>query len=230
MADFKQIQEVLLVRLAAAVKLGGFRRSRQSFRRATGWGWQSFHVSFVPRPHDFAVTADVAIRHDAIEKLVSENSGPLSKQASREVATLGNDLGYLSTGQPLRRDMRGVADLPIVCAQILSAFESTGLLFFDRFSSLADVLEALSAVGNSGRLYLPLDDVRAQKAVAAAFLLGRRDTFHRLVGQYQRYLEQNGNAFGLSQFVPFAEKLAKRRSAGGPEAGTVKTREPASPA
>jgi len=58
-------------------------------------GRQSFHSAFVNHDTDFDVTADVAIRFDAVGDMVNSSETLLSEPEKRGTYTLGTELGNL---------------------------------------------------------------------------------------------------------------------------------------
>ena len=209
MTRLKELQEQLLSQLATKLNAKGFKRKEQSFHRDIPGGKQIFHITWIKHQSDFDITGDVAVRHDVLEELVNESNPRLSKREKSQTASIGAELGNLSMGQPLRWTVSSEADIPEVCEGILAVLESVGLPYLQRFSSLEEVLSALSFDDQDAWLHSPIDHIRAKRAIGAAYWLGRRETFTQLVKLKTQFLK-NRKDFGLSEFMSFAEKLAKR--------------------
>jgi hypothetical protein len=209
MTRLKALQEQLLSQLATKLNAKGFKRKEQSFYKDIPGGKQIFHIAFIKHLRDFDLTADVAVRHDALEELVNEFNSTLSKKEKSQTASVGAELGNISMGKPLRWTVSSEADIPEVCESILAVFESVGLPYLQRFSSLAEVLSALSFDEQEAWLQSPIDHIRAKRAIGAAFLLDRKDTFAQLVKTKTQFLKEQ-NHLGLLEFISFAEKLLQR--------------------
>lgn len=210
MDNRKAIQKELLSQLAKGLEPQGFRRREQSFVARMPGGSHIFHVSLINHTQDFNVTADVAVRHDALQDLVHESNSLLSKKEKQQTASVGAELGNIAEGRQKRWIVAGPEDAEGVCSSILAAFTDIGVPILLRFSSLDEVLDVCARDDQEARLYEPFLYMRAMKAVGSAFLLGRRDEFQRLVEYKSVYLREQGDDFDLSYFLPFAERLATR--------------------
>ena len=214
-AQLASVRETLLLRLNTQLTTIGFRRNGQSFSRAFHGGKGLFHVAWIPHQSDFDVTADVAVRHDAIEDLVNKFDSTirpawavLSKKEQTMTATVGAELGNLSIGMQRRWTVTSEADVATACPSILEAFKIIGVPYLQRFSSLEEVLSVLADDDKASWLHCPFHDVRAKKAIAAAFVLGRRELFGKLVESKAQFLKERKDP-GLSGFLSFAEHLAR---------------------
>ena len=109
MTRLKPLQDRLLLLLEDALHPRGFTRRQQTFVRRVPVGKHLFHVAFAPYPrHDyFDATADVAVRHDALEALLNANDPYLTEREKRWTASVGGELGNLSTGRRRRTRCAG---------------------------------------------------------------------------------------------------------------------------
>lgn len=76
------------------------------------------HVSFIRHEADIDVTADVAVRVDAIEQVVNQCETGLTDAEKRRSTTLGAELGNLTRRQPLRWTVSALGDVAAVAEQI----------------------------------------------------------------------------------------------------------------
>lgn len=165
-------QEALLVQIGTAVAQSGFRRSKQSFHKRTPIGRQTFHVAFVPHATDFDVLADVAVRVDEIEVLVNADNKLLTTAEKRETATIGAEIGFLTTGEQLRWTVASAEDVPAVTEQVLRVFRDVALPYFERFAEWGAVLDILRADESEASIHCPFFGARALRAFAAAVGVG----------------------------------------------------------
>jgi len=212
-ATIQDLQKSLIEAITPELAAIGFtyKPKVRSFHRPIEGGRQSLHLGFINHKEDFDVTADVAVRNDAIEDLVNETR-QLTAAAKALTATVGAELGNISVGQPRRWKVASEADIGRAVRGIMDDFRTTGIPYLERFSSLEEILSALSGDEPANRLHAPLHADRARKALAAAYLLGRKDEFNSLIEAKTRYLTER-NDFGLDNFKAFAESLQIRDQA-----------------
>ena len=219
MVSKKQLQEALLARLADALRVKGFgARRQQSFIRKTPWGHQSIHLAFIPHQEDFDLTVDVAIRHDALEQLMSEIDPPLawekrpSVKSRGQTATLGADVSNIIGGVEQRWTVVTERDLPSVCEGIVQAVDTVGLPYVERFDSLDAMFYVLARDDAEARVACAFPDYRAKSAVIAAYLLGRQEEFEELAERKTQFLKETHDP-GLSSFLTVLEELRHRWAA-----------------
>ena len=206
----KEWQKGLLSELGKLVAMHGFapKPSGQSFRRATAAGWVSFHVAFIEHGNtDFDLTADVAVRIDAVETLVTADSKLLTKSEREQTATLGCEIGNLTQGKPLRWSIASAVDVTPAAAGVADSFVNVALPYFEKYSDLEVVYETLRKNDSSGWLHSPVDDARCKRAIALAKVLNRRGDLPALIEQSTAFLRANKSA-GLGAFLKLAEKLS----------------------
>jgi hypothetical protein len=186
-AEIEAWQKALLSDLGPKLKSLGFTKKRgQSFERVTESGRQACHVSFIEHEADFDVTADIAIRFDAVEELLNKGDGLMTKSEKAETFTLGCELGNLTRGEQMRWTVSGPSDIPKVSEAIAAAFESAGMRYFDDLSSMERAFEVLSD-DELGQLHMPIDLRRTQSAIVLAYLLDRGD-LPAMVERKRKYL------------------------------------------
>lgn len=112
-ASLKSLRTALLARLADLLAPAGYHRRGQSFDKEAGPVRHSFHIAFINHARDFDVTADVAVRHHAVEDLLDAGAPPRhganrprpsarSWATSRESDSTGGRSGMSPTWSPWR--------------------------------------------------------------------------------------------------------------------------------
>jgi len=214
MPSVKDLQNGLFAALARRMAEHGFesRPRDQRFVRKTPFGRQTFHVSFITHPHDCDVTADVAIRIDALEDLLNERTATLSKSEGKQTHSLGAELGNISEGRQRRWTLASEDDIPQVVSSMISLFESVGLPYLETYSNLERALAVLSGDDQASWLHSPFHDLRAQLAIGLAFILGRHDRLDALIDAKTGFL-RDCNDPGLENFLALAQDLKGRAAA-----------------
>ncbi len=94
----KDAERAVLEQLGTLMAAHGFRPKPvgQSFYRGVPGGSWALHVSFIRHETDMDVTADIAVRIDAIEQVVNQCETGLTDAEKRRSTTLGAELGNLS--------------------------------------------------------------------------------------------------------------------------------------
>ena len=171
----KELRNELLLRLDDRLRPLGFRlrKTLRDFRRDVGQCSQSLHVAFINHSADFDVTANVAVRHHAVEDALNEERPYLKESEKKLTATVGAELGnILGVGQH-RWAVASERDIPLVVDGIVSYFQRVGLPFLERFTSLEETFRVLSANGSEAKLISPLPEERTRvREVIGALLTG----------------------------------------------------------
>jgi hypothetical protein len=154
------LRRTLLTELAVALATRGYRKNGQSFRKDEGPHRLSFHVAFINHSEDFDVTADVAVRHHAVEERLNGSSPLLSAAQKKETATVGAELGNLAGVGQHRWTVRERRDIEPVAADMLQWFDRIGVPFLTRFSSLDEVARVLAQDDALARLVCPIPGSR----------------------------------------------------------------------
>jgi hypothetical protein len=214
MASVKDLQDGFLAALARRIAEHGFesRPRDQAFVRKTSFGQQTFHVSFIKHAHDSDVTADVAIRIDALEDLLNESNEALPKSERRKTHSIGAELGNISEGQQRRWTLASEDDIPEAVSSTMALFESVGLPYLEKYSNLELTLTALSGDDRASWLHAPFHDLRAKRAIGLAFVLGRHERLDKLIAAKARFLKERNDS-GLDRFLAFAKDLKSRAAA-----------------
>jgi hypothetical protein len=211
MGYVKDLQDRFFAVLAQRMLEHGFegRPREQSFARKTPFGRQTFHVSFIRHAHDCDVTADVAIRIDALEDLLNEWNATLSKAERKQTHSMGAELGNISEGRQRRWTLASENDVPETASSVMAHFESVGLPYLEKYSNLEQALAALSGDDRASWLHAPFHDLRAARATGLAFVLGHHTRLDELIATKTQFLKDRKDP-GLENFLAFAREIRSR--------------------
>lgn len=140
---------------------------------------------------DFEVTADVALRIDAVQDLLNADNSQLSEKQKTETATLGCELGNFFEGKQRRWTVANQTEIKAVVASISESFETIALPYINQYSNLDEALKVLSRNDKTGWLHSPFHDYRCSKALILAFVLGKQDQVDLLEKQGNEFLESH---------------------------------------
>jgi hypothetical protein len=174
MGALKDLRAALLDRLDESLRPLGFRKRQQSFHLESGPCRRSFHIAFVNHASDFDVTADVAVRHHAVEDLLNERRPNLSARERKDTATIGAELGNIAGVGQHRWRVAAAGDVEPVAEDILGWFRRVGEPFLHRYADLEAVSRALAADGAEARLICPIPQLRAETAAAILEVTGTK--------------------------------------------------------
>src|SRR5262245_50307534 len=134
--DFVRFRTDLLGRVGK--RLGEYdfkaRPNSNGFERQFGGGRQGFHLAFVKHKVDFDVYADVAIRFDALEDLITATATHLSSKKKIETYSIGATLGNISGESDLCWTVAKWTDVEPVAEAIITSFLRFGLPYLERYS------------------------------------------------------------------------------------------------
>ena len=214
MPSVKDLQDAFFAALARRMAEHGFesRPRDQAFVRKTPFGRQTFHVSFIKHAHDCDVTADVAIRIDALEDLLNEWNATLSKAERKQTHSMGAELGNISEGRQRRWTLASEDDIPEAVSSVMALFQSVGLPYLEKYSNLEQALVAVSGDDRASWLHSPFHDLRAKRAVGLAFVLGHYQRLDELIAAKTRFLRERNDP-GLDSFLAFAKEVRGRAAA-----------------
>jgi hypothetical protein len=207
----KHLRQMLWASLSERMKAHGFRGRRAHgdwiFEKRYEFGTGKFCVYFVKHPHDFDVTLSVFVRHDAIEEIAQRESWWLNDEEKGRVSTLGNDIGYLTAGEPMRWTVGSAADVERVAAQIEEQFVDVALPYISRYGDINNAYAVLASTSPADRFHVMADYGRAMGAVAAALVLKRdKKEVGELVARLRAFLT-NGKYVGVERFEHLVKSL-----------------------
>jgi hypothetical protein len=204
----QELQKQLLQAVGNRISKLGFsqRPVGQSFYRPARAGRAALHLGFINRLTDFDVTADVAVRIDAVEDLVNSDAPGLSAKEKGRTFTLGAELGNLGDGRQRRWTVSNINHVDSVARGIVEYFESVGVPFIERCSNLEAVLYVLAGHDKEAWLYAPIHGHRCKTVAALARILGDADRFDRVVMNCEEFLRSRNDP-DLSTFQAFVTTL-----------------------
>lgn len=206
--SLSELRRAVLDKLALAMPKYGFKRKPigQSFYRSLPFGRWTFHVAFINHDADVDVTADVAVRVDAVEDLVHSGDKLLSGREKQETATIGAELGNIADHRQKRRTIASISDVEGVAAAMLDEFAKFGLPYLERYSDLDKMLDVLCGNDPGAWLNSPVHAERCKRAVALALVLGKRDRVLDLGRRCEEFLQERGDP-GLRLFKEFTSRV-----------------------
>lgn len=210
MTKKSELKKALLAEVASRMRAFGYdgKVRGQSFRKRTPLGFWTFHLAFINHGSDFDITADVAIRYDDVERLVTSCRESLSEKLKLDMCTLGAELGNISEGVQRRWTIEDSTDVLTVAGNVVAAYETIGEPYLQRLGSLEAAFDALSRDDEEGWLHSPLHGARAESAVALAVVLGKHEELPALIARKEAFLQQR-NDFGLRRFREFVTYLGQ---------------------
>jgi hypothetical protein len=210
-----QLQKQLLRQIGSRIAEHGFKANlaEQTFYSRRPSGWAALHLSFIPHGEiDLDVTADAAVRFDAVEQLVKPDSA-VPKSERGKTATVGGDLGNLKDHRHRWWTVSSEADVERVASEIAAAFIEIGIPYIDAFSDPEHVLSVLTSRDERAWLHLPFSDLRWMTIISLAWTLGRFGELDRLIKEGEHFLRSR-NEQGLDRFLELATKLRALRPLG----------------
>lgn len=164
----------VLAALAAKLDRQGYRQLEQTFWKETGDCRLLFHVSFIRHREEIEITADVAVRHHAVEELLNAERGDLKPRERKQTATVGVELGNWIKGQPQCWTVTKPAEIEGVAVDIADWLDRFGIPFLDRFASLDEIARVLEQEGAEADLIRPFAELRRKTRAAVASVLRER--------------------------------------------------------
>jgi hypothetical protein len=203
----KKVQRALLKAVGQRIAASGFesRPVGQSFLRRSPLGRDAFHLSFIEHPADFDVVADVGVRIDDLEDLVNENDTLLSKE-KKQTYSLGAELGNISGQGQQRWTVTSSADVTPVADEIMASFNSIGLAYLDKASTMEGAYRLLTSPGRGAWLHSPIHASRAKRVIGLAKIMGRPDELAKRANENIQLLEGLNDA-QLPDFRRFVDRL-----------------------
>ena len=200
-----ELKRAILDFLKKNLAPNGFRRSDRIFYRKIPIGRQILYVAFLRGQDEINVVLNVSIRHDEIENLYSslEDVKPNNRRA-----TIGAELGKLSSKETMMWPVAHISDVPSIGNEILFAFWKIGWPFLTEYAVSEKILNVLLDDGPKGNTFCVLSDLRAEKALVAAYVLGKKDNYDSLIDAKLSYLLEKKNPY-LKEFLEFVVKFKK---------------------
>ena len=223
MPTMKPLKNQLLECLSSRFGELGFKyqATKKTFWRDTPQASHDFQITFANYRHNsgyyFNVGAYVGVEHKALMELREEVNRNIETTKQHSLWGVSTYLiNIVGADEMTEWNVFSEEDIPGVCERIMEAFKQVALPYMERFSSLEEILAVTMKDDGTGGLYSPLNTMRAKTAIAAAFVLGKRELYEHLVDQKTEYLKKRGNSWApnftsaLSEFRSFVGELGKR--------------------
>ena len=205
---FRPLRERLQSRVAQVMSKHGFvkRFVGQSLRKPIDGGRWSLHLSFIPHESDFDVTADVAIRLDAVEQLLHRSSRLLSEREKARTATIGAELGNLADGRFRNWTVVTERDVELIAPEIVAEFAKFGLPYLERLSDPEVMLQTLSANDPRAWRSSPIHLHRCKTVLALAYTLRGVSGLKSVMPTMERFLQERSDP-GAAELAAFGSEL-----------------------
>lgn len=206
------IQAELLSVVGAKVSQYGFRAKPigQSFYRKFPLGKHAFHLSFIPHPLDFDITADFGIRFEQVELLIGETGGTHEEKYKRKTFTMGAEIGNYTQGSPIRWTIEKEEDIIPVSEMIFESFQKVVLPYYETYDQLDKAFALLKRNDDEAVINCPFDNKRTKNALALAVILERAEEICPIIEESFRYLQRYEKEFDIADFTQFKDSLAAK--------------------
>ena len=178
----------------------------QTFQRTIEDGLAAVHLSFIEHESDVDVTADVAIRFDAVEDLVHRSNKLLTKKEKAATFTLGVELGNLERGKPYRVTVADGIDIGRAAEDLVAKIESVGMPYLEQHSHPEAAFDLLARDDREAWIHSPIHAERAKRACALLAVMCRHSEIEALGQKKLSFLESVGDP-GLAVFSRFLAEL-----------------------
>lgn len=201
MAD---IRKSLLRQLAEKLKNSGYRfkSGGRSFERPTEFGRVSFHLAFINHADDFDITADIAIRFDALEDLLNSHRPYLSDKKKKGTFSMGTELGNWIEGRQKRWRVRTESDVAPIVESILKTFKTHGEPYLEEYSNPETAYAVLSGNEETAFRHSSTRELTALRSVGLAKILDKPDICDLIEKHRERIARKHDR--GLRNFLEFA--------------------------
>lgn len=216
MIDPKAAKKLILSGIAELASADGFtaRVKDQAFDLPKPFGRLVLHVGFIPHGKaDLDVTADIAVRVNAVEVLVNGTRSDLSASESEKTATLGGDIGNIREGRQRRWTITSLDEVSKTTPTIYSEMRAVAWPFFDRYSNMGNVLAVLSSSSPRDWQLAPGHVARCRRAIALAFMIGSADEIEAVMNACETLLAEKDQT-ALPEVREFAASLTAKRAQG----------------
>ena len=168
-------------------------------------------MCFVRHADDVDVIGQIGVRFDAIEELKDgfKAKPPFPVPKKLMTYTLGGEFGNMVGEGQRRWTIADDQDVATAASGIMEKLKTLGLPYFERFSSLEKILDVLSGDDKAAWQHCCLHGDRAMSAIAAAYLLSRKEECLDLIQRKTLYLESRNDP-DLPYFLEMARALKSR--------------------
>lgn len=204
----KELQKKLLLLVRNEISFYDFslKLSNQSYVKPFHGGKVTYHLTFINHEVDFDVTADVAIRFDALEDIVNEDNRFLTNKEKSLTYSFGVEMGNLVYGSQKRWTVYDESDVINVTKEIMNMFIIYAIPYFEKYCNIQNAFLLLADNKNTSWMHCPIHGERAKRALALSILLDNKERIPELVNESTKLLTQL-NDFGLQDYLKFSRKL-----------------------
>lgn len=183
-----------------------FTNSHQLFYRNNEIIRQILHIAFVNRKNGLEINPSIDICHIELEKLYSD---VLGRRPTDDTATVGAELEVLAGIKNNIWIIDDKSNIQTLVQEILTKFWEYGLPFLEKYSTLESIFEVLASDDPPLRDYCVIPHIRAKKALVAAFLLRKQNTYNELIDSKISFLVRTNNPY-LKDFLEFTVKFKSK--------------------
>jgi len=150
----------------------------RSYVKSFDGGKGSFHLTYTNHPGiDFDVSANVAVRVDAVEEILTEDDHRLTEKEKKDCYTIGINIGNLVLGSYLQLTVTTDADLEPVATKLMEFVPTVVVPYIEKNRDLEAMYDLLTPADPKRRWdHRPGRTHRARTLLALSVLLGRADT------------------------------------------------------
>jgi hypothetical protein len=207
-----KLYELLIQGVEQNIAEHGFKRRRatQSFVRAFSLGLHEFQITRRNFRTEFSSNVHLGIRFNSVEEMVNSSVTFSDDKYRRLTNTIGGEIGNLVEGRNWLWTVSNEIDLSIAVSAISAVFTRYALPYFDEFSNMRRVFEALSGKEISNWKHLTSGVALAKRRVALAKMLDMREELPCVIEHERTRLKCLADP-NLSEFCKFVENLQMAR-------------------
>ncbi|MHB1000655.1 MAG: hypothetical protein ACYC27_15550 [Armatimonadota bacterium] len=201
--EFDQLRKEFFEKLLDLLKPYGFKfiKSRTLYIRKTEYGFDDIYISWASYGINFSFNMDIGVRYEIIETLYDKYLHIESRSKYRD--TIGNRLDNMFKSSEWYWTISNRFDMEMAVPNMMDTIQKVAFPYFERFSTLeaiADILwrDDAEAIRLNMKKDIPF------QALAAAYLLNRRDMFEAIVVKHAEKLRLKAE-----DFKPYADIIAR---------------------
>ena len=227
-SKWDSLQKQLLQSLDCELNRYSFKlkMSDWAYRRPTPYGFDLIRISFSTY-RDLCTDAmpSIGLRHEEICRVVNPHTDNWDEKQKKVNLVVGRGIQYLvNDGSTSRWSLQTEEDVAPAVAGIMHLVHSFAFPYFERFSSLEEILDVCASRDQS-KAFNSVSEVRPAFALAAAYLIGDRDRYNSVLADLTDYIESVPifNDTGNTTFYAVAADLEQRWKAKESGAGNLST-------
>lgn len=158
------------------------------------------------------MTADAALRIDAVEDLVNADNPLLTTKEKKQTFTIGAELGNMLEGKQRRWTISDSNHVTMVADGIIDLFRKVGLPYLERYSDFGNLIADLSKHDQAAWPHSPVHERRCKTIMALAALLHDEQRFELLNEGCEEFLRGRSDA-ELASLRVYVKGLRNRHTA-----------------